>query len=118
MIHKYKAYIHTIEEIHTVTMIEFVGDDLVRIETKESDGAVFTLHSDFLMLFTGFSDRNGKEIYDSDILEDFEEHYYYNVVWNKSQGGWFCDGEWLSDMLEQVEVIGNLLLEPELTTKA
>lgn len=71
-----------------------------------------------VMQYTGFNDKNGKEIYEGDILGGDATNAF--VVWVDSVGGWGIRDtkEWraLGTYLEhiEVEVIGNIYENPEL----
>ena len=74
-----------------------------------------------LMQFTGLLDKNGKEIYQGDIMEiPFDEKgKVFEVVWAKD--GWWANGyshfDWdLKDTVEweKGKVIGNIYENPEL----
>lgn len=59
-----------------------------------------------LMQFTGLHDRNGKEIYEGDIVKLY--HDKLGVYWDK-------DGHWSHcGLLDLSEVIGNIHENPEL----
>ena len=77
------------------------------------------------MQFTGLKDRNGKEIYEGDIVEaeGKEGKQQFKVFWYRA-GVWsihnvaVSDTFWREDdQLRQFEVIGNIYENPELLTK-
>lgn len=70
------------------------------------------------MQFTGLLDKNGKEIYEGDIIRG----YKINAVVTFTDGGfWFvdnanCDGGYRTEQ-EVREVVGNIYENPELLTR-
>jgi len=75
-----------------------------------------------LMQYTGLKDKNGKEIYEGDIVED-DKGKRYEVRWCNSYAGFsFEDDEEAIPFLEipfpsSLKVIGNIYENPELLKK-
>ena len=81
-----------------------------------------------LMQFTGLKDKNGRDIYEGDILNDGKGNPpvpYGKVVWNPSVGAfnvlengmyyWLNHGNQIGPLqLKETEVIGNIYENPEL----
>lgn len=77
-----------------------------------------------LMLFTGFKDRNGKEIYEGDIISFYTNSLngtkVFDVGWN---GLGFCFEPYninvwkFGEFVENYEIIGNIYSNPELVDK-
>lgn len=76
-----------------------------------------------LMQYTGLYDKNGKEIYECDILDCGDR--IVNVKWHEQCGQWDCDfirykgkltsnGITNADWKYRAEVIGNIYKNPEL----
>ena len=70
------------------------------------------------MQYTGLKDKNGKEIYEGDILRDdrVDEYNLYEIKWNEY--GTYADGLedeiWEDVANDYLEVIGNIYENPEL----
>lgn len=83
------------------------------------------------MEFTGLTDRNGKEIFESDILKNNNDTTF-EICFGKYQGycqqhleyGWFVKNKFelygafdCAGSIEEMEVIGNIYQTPELIEK-
>ena len=67
-----------------------------------------------LMQFTNLKDKNGKEIYEGDILRS-PANEFFEVFWNDTAGRWVFNGFCFDvENLKFFEVIGNIYENPEL----
>lgn len=75
--------------------------------------------------FTGLTDKNGKPIFDRDIVGCFGNTQIFEIKWCSVRGGYFLDNirmsglgecrpECLGNLTDTLEVIGNVFDNPEL----
>ena len=123
MIPRYRAWNKATKEMHEV-------DDIVSIDIEKKQIYVKTLffnqlnHYVFdavvLMQSTGFRDKNGKEIFEGDII-DSEDGILSGVVEFRPDLGMFVSTlikynnfERLCNVADSVHIIGNIYTNPEL----
>ena len=132
---KFRFFSNPDKKMYVLTLLglnwEFEGDPSVYEGKNVWDGREGTRvqkYSDgHLMQLTGLRDKNGKDIYEGDIVKfktfksfDTEELIWVkgSVIWRDSQYCWYVTGEennYLSHIIKHgIEVIGNLYENPEL----
>lgn len=71
-----------------------------------------------LMQYTGLKDKNGKEIYEGDIvrLPEDEDYKYYSIIYSKNRLGFTLSNGCGFGLSYGIEVVGNIYENPELLT--
>jgi uncharacterized phage protein (TIGR01671 family) len=132
---KFRAWDESIRRMCEVVSLDFRSNQ-ARVRWYESEtkqGEYYELlHSDnlILMQFTGLVDKDGKEIYEGDIItidsEFDKKHYKGNVYWNWKLGMFRMKsfdresffGVLLTQPHYEAKVIGNIFQNPELLKEA
>ena len=121
---KFRAWIKEKKAIFEVILIDYVTKKVTYL--LERVGHLLNVRNDKFndvefMQYTGLEDKNGKEIYEGDILfESFGERYYKVVFENGSFRAEFKGDfeEYSFDLIDVVaqgcEVLGNIYENPEL----
>lgn len=119
---KFRAFLKKKNEILDVDKIDLFWEKVfIREEVYDDIDYIEYLFSDVeLMQFTGLYDKNGKEIYEGDILKgNFHtpiQVYFSNGQFKANVIGKDKQGEltWHGDLLGRTEIIGNIHENPEL----
>ncbi len=105
------------EKMHTVGALTFNADGETGLVVDDWDWV--KIDKPILMQYTCLKDKNGKKIYEGDILQarNFlgKDMGIYTVVWDGR--GWHyqrAKNEWVYFASEMVEVIGNIYEHQEL----
>ena len=116
---KFRAWDKSFKKIFNC---DFVNKEGIGVAEDLTTG--ITLASSLVMQFTGLLDKNGKEIYEGDILQDFDTPMWtYSIYWNGHYGSWgmktkdgFCVAMFRHTELKsyKYEIIGNLYETPNL----
>ena len=120
---KFRCWIPSKKKMFEPTSLEWYKDNC---PTRPEDFAfhvAFTYDDDFIFLqFTGLHDKNGKEIYEGDIvfahsvMSNVSGNAVWKVVWDCDEAAWYLRGKGYIRMsfASGHEVIGNIYENPEL----
>ena len=125
---KFRAWNKTWEEMGEVRRIRFYDNGSVSTVLAKCNGQAKNLTKDevILMQSTGLHDKNGKEIFEGDILgiDTDEEVVNVNIYWDSKHALFMFESEKynekqaLAELLEDIsypfEIIGNIYENPEL----
>ena len=109
-----------------IALYFFEGKSLeqISIDTDEGERQLIDIKNVEIMQYTGHKDKNGKEVYEGDILYEIEDDdiYIYIVVWDeetasfglKTPSGWEYDFYYFIGDKQAFKLVGNIYENPEL----
>lgn len=126
---KFRAWLKEEKKMVNVETIDFTDKSIQYLEKNEFINAYLLRRMIFddieLMQYTGLKDKNGKEIYEGDILFFRDENMKYVVVWQdaafiiksieiRKYSEKMC---WLDDTEICCEIVGNIYENKKLLEK-
>lgn len=133
---KFRAYSSNNHKMYPVSNIEWDIDGRIWVTADDGKNGIELIDEEaHLMQYTGLHDKNGREIYEGDIVRVQETmdggrivclEAIASVLWNKERGCWGCEGGFeghladysfgtkLNVMGNVCEVVGNIYENPEL----
>jgi len=125
---KFRVWDKGLKQMIYLSEPEVVNDDFSAIVFKLRDYFASAFSSDKmedleLMQYTGLKDKNGREIYEGDIvtmIDEFRRIPVLGVVrWDKKNCAFVLSESYSSHLLnETIEVLGNIYENPELLREA
>lgn len=119
---KFRAFIKQLKMVVPVTDLYFECKEIeCDLTSGKGETSVFSINEIELMQYTCLKDKNGKEIFEGDVVITDEADgldqiiYYKGAFYIESLSNRNFGDELLSDLI--VEVIGNIYENPELLEK-
>lgn len=98
-----------------------INGNITELEAYMSfcDCRTYEIDPDTLCQNTGLTDKNGKKIWENDILELSDEEGYFKCEWEEETARFVLIGDWLIADFDNYwsyksEAIGNIFDDPEL----
>lgn len=119
---KFRAYCKKRKAIFDVTWMLFNQSEVV-LQVLPDTNALVNIENIELMQYTGFKDKNGREIYEGDIIRIYNDEINEEDSWidevSYHMGGFFSgDEDLLGNVHFRAKVIGNIYENPELLENA
>ena len=121
MIPKFRAYHHELGRMMSISDMWFNVDSLGEIGLNDAvmnDYITVSPNEINLMQSTGLKDKNGKEIFEGDVVSIDTDEFDLLFVKYESCIYWLMDDEecveHLSDYYKYVSIVGNIYENPEL----
>ncbi len=108
------------KEKERLLLVDIEGMDSGSMNVKDWDDVIYPFDEDdcILMQYTGLKDKNGKEIYEGDIITIYEGEIMAEVKFKNGAFCYFYDNEHdFTDFGNDAEIIGNIYENPELLEK-
>lgn len=123
MIPRYRAWDKEFKEMVQVDALVF-EEQIIKATYKNGNVVKEDLKNYVLMQSTGLTDKNGKEIFEGDVLKVTDKHSWLEVVSFSEKKAMFVSKEigfpesplWelFNTVLFEIEIIGNIYENPEL----
>lgn len=119
---QFRAFLKSNQKMYDVLTLDIIDQKALIDNEKENLRGYEKLSEIELMQYTGIRDKNGKKIFERDILRNTRNNKVYNVVWNGSHASFEfvnCEDRYQSMLSANksygsYEVIGNIYENREL----